>query len=102
MSRLRGSHPASLGPPRLLPRLGGGHHPTRHLAAIAQKSTWQTLPSAYIFISAAQRSLFSSLDLPAERCFVKHNLVYPMEAERRPSRLIVYIGRLNEAKGLPF
>jgi glycosyltransferase involved in cell wall biosynthesis/SAM-dependent methyltransferase len=71
------------------------------LAAIAQKSTWQTLPSAYIFISAAQRSLFSSLDLPAERCFVKHNLVYPMEAEPAKEPLIVYIGRLNEAKGLP-
>lgn len=71
------------------------------LAAIAQKSTWQTLPSAYVFISSAQRSLFASLDLPSERCFVKHNLVYPMHAEPVKEPLIVYIGRLNEAKGLP-
>jgi SAM-dependent methyltransferase len=53
--------------------------------------------------------MFSSLELPTQRCFVKHNLVYPMtsDATPAPSRttaqpLIVYLGRLNEAKGLPF
>ena len=71
------------------------------VAAMTQRNTWQTLPSAYIFISAAQRGLFDSLDLPAERCFVKHNLVYPMDAEKTTEPLVVYIGRLNEAKGVP-
>jgi glycosyltransferase involved in cell wall biosynthesis len=71
------------------------------VAAVAQKSSWENLPSAYIFISAAQRSLFSALDFPRERCFVKYNLVYAMDVDRATEPLIVYIGRLNEAKGLP-
>jgi len=71
------------------------------IAAATQRKAWQGLPSAYIFISAAQRDLFSGLALPDNRCFVKHNLVYPMVAERRTETLVVYIGRLNEAKGLP-
>jgi glycosyltransferase involved in cell wall biosynthesis/SAM-dependent methyltransferase len=70
------------------------------IAAATQRKVWQTLPSAYIFISAAQRDLFSSFGLPEKRCFVKHNLVYPMVAERSSEPLVVYIGRLNEAKGL--
>ena len=75
---------------------------------VATKGTWQTLPSAYVFISGAQRELFSSLDLPRQRCFVKHNLVYPMRSYENPTPsgaatepLVVYLGRLNEAKGLP-
>jgi glycosyltransferase involved in cell wall biosynthesis/SAM-dependent methyltransferase len=71
------------------------------IADVIQKKTWQTLPSAYIFISASQRDLFASLNLPKERRFVKHNLVYPMDSEPAREPLIVYVGRLNEAKGLP-
>ncbi len=71
------------------------------IANVVTRGTWKTLPSAYIFISAAQRELFSSLDLPKERCFVKHNLVYPMTGEGTTEPLIVYLGRLNEDKGLP-
>jgi len=71
------------------------------IADVATKGTWQTLPSAYVFISGSQRDLFSSLELPRERCFVKHNLVYPMGGERTTEPLIVYLGRLNEEKGLP-
>jgi glycosyltransferase involved in cell wall biosynthesis/SAM-dependent methyltransferase len=71
------------------------------IAGATQKRLWQTLPSAYIFISAAQRDLFSSMNLPHERSFVKHNLVYPMESSTETESLVVYIGRLNEAKGLP-
>ena len=52
------------------------------ISNVATKATWQTLPSAYVFISDAQRQLFSSLDLPTDRCFVKHNLVYSMNGER--------------------
>jgi glycosyltransferase involved in cell wall biosynthesis len=68
----------------------------------AHKSMWQTLPSAYIFISDAQRQLYSSLELPSERCYVKHNLVYPMDTNSRPEPLVVYVGRLNELKGVRF
>ncbi len=81
------------------------------VANMATRSTWQTLPSAYIFISNSQRQLFSSLNLPDDRCFVKHNLVYPMNAEGPTEPLpteplpteplIVYLARLDEAKGLP-
>ncbi len=71
------------------------------VADVATKGTWQTLPSAYVFISSSQRDLFSSLDLPRERCFVKHNLVYPMDGTGAKEPLIVYLGRLNEEKGLP-
>jgi glycosyltransferase involved in cell wall biosynthesis/SAM-dependent methyltransferase len=71
------------------------------IAGATQKRLWQTLPSAYIFISSAQRDLFSSLNLAGERCFVKHNLVYPMEGSGEREPVVAYIGRLNEAKGLP-
>jgi glycosyltransferase involved in cell wall biosynthesis/SAM-dependent methyltransferase len=71
------------------------------VAAATHRKVWQTLPSAYIFISGAQRDLFSGLRLPEERCFVKHNLVYSMNAEGQTEPLVVYIGRLNDAKGLP-
>jgi glycosyltransferase involved in cell wall biosynthesis/SAM-dependent methyltransferase len=71
------------------------------VANMATRSTWQTLPSAYVFISNSQRQLFSSLNLPDDRCFVKHNLVYSMNAEGPTEPLIVYLARLDEAKGLP-
>jgi glycosyltransferase involved in cell wall biosynthesis len=70
------------------------------LSLVAHERIWQTSLSAYIFISAAQRDLYSSLNLPRKRCFVKSNLVYPMNAERQSEPLIVYIGRLAELKGL--
>ncbi len=71
------------------------------VADVATKGTWQTLPSAYVFISASQRDLFSSLELPKQRSFVKHNLVYSMGTEGTSEPLVVYLGRLNEEKGLP-
>jgi len=67
------------------------------------RSRWRSLVSAYIFISHAQRQLMSSLALPAERVFVKHNLVPPVPnrgaAERQ--HVVVYLGRLDAAKGVP-
>jgi len=55
----------------------------------------------YVFISAAQRDLLGSLDLPSERVFVKHNLIprrlAAPPAERRPA--VMYAGRLDQAKG---
>lgn len=74
-------------------------------ANTAHRSAWRRLVSAYIFISASQRDLMSPLDLPAERVFVKHNLVVspPRSAgsARVPEHLVTYVGRLDAAKGIP-
>jgi glycosyltransferase involved in cell wall biosynthesis len=70
------------------------------LSLMGHRQIWQTLPSAYIFISDAQRRLLASLDLPNERSFVKYNLVYPMTIDCETEPLVVYIGRLAELKGL--
>jgi glycosyltransferase involved in cell wall biosynthesis len=69
----------------------------------ANRDLWRELVSAYVFISAAQRDLMQSLDLPAERVFVKHNFVH--EADAPPATIrshsASYVGRLDEAKGTP-
>lgn len=67
------------------------------------RRAWQELVSAYIFISSAQRDLMGGLDLARERIFVKHNFVPPTvpAAERRPEHLVVFVGRLDAAKGAP-
>ena len=81
---------------------------------VAHRNTWRSTPSAFVFISASQRDLHSSLDLEADRCFVKHNLVYPMTTassqtgdtapESAPKRssetLVVYMGRMSDLKGI--
>lgn len=66
------------------------------------RSAWQRLVSAYIFISASQRDLMSGLELPKERVFVKHNFVpaRPL-AERQAEHMVVYLGRMYDAKGVP-
>jgi glycosyltransferase involved in cell wall biosynthesis len=70
---------------------------------VVHRSSWQRLVSAYIFISASQRDLMRGLQLPVERVFVKHNLVPPLPSKpREPEHLVVYLGRMYEAKGLPF
>jgi glycosyltransferase involved in cell wall biosynthesis len=72
------------------------------LANGVNRPAWRTLVSAYIFISAAQRRLMSSLDLPADRVFVKHNFVPPAPCPtREPEHLVAYLGRLDAAKGVP-
>jgi glycosyltransferase involved in cell wall biosynthesis len=71
-------------------------------ATAAHRSAWQQLVSAYIFISAAQRDRMSSLDLPPDRVFVKHNFVPSIPApDRVPEHMVAYLGRLDAAKGLP-
>jgi glycosyltransferase involved in cell wall biosynthesis len=66
------------------------------------RSAWQRLVSAYVFISAAQRDLMSSLDLPSQRVFVKHNFVVaPDVVDGNREHLITYVGRLDAPKGLP-
>jgi glycosyltransferase involved in cell wall biosynthesis len=72
------------------------------LAITVHRHAWQTLVSAYSCISAAQRELLRGVGLPAERVFVRHNMIPARpasETARQP--VIVYAGRLDEAKGLP-
>jgi glycosyltransferase involved in cell wall biosynthesis len=82
------------------------------LSIAAHRQAWRSLVSAYMFISAAERDLLRSLELPPERVFVRHNLIpadlLPLPAagsghagEPGPARgpTIVYAGRLDAAKG---
>jgi glycosyltransferase involved in cell wall biosynthesis len=69
---------------------------------VLRRRTWRELVSAYVFISAAQRDLMRHLALPPERVFVKHNFVVPVDASGdEPDHAVVYLGRLDAAKGLP-
>jgi glycosyltransferase involved in cell wall biosynthesis len=65
------------------------------------RSAWRSLVSAYIFISASQRDLLRDVGLPADRVFVRHNLV-PRRIRPQTTRTpaVVYAGRLDEAKGV--
>lgn len=66
------------------------------------RTAWQRLVSAYIFISASQRDLMRGLALPPERVFVKHNFVPPPLAETSArDHTVVFLGRLDAAKGAP-
>lgn len=70
------------------------------LSSAANRHLWRTVPSAYVFLSRAQRREFASLRLPGTRCFVKGNFVEQSVGSRRPEDLVVYLGRLTEAKGV--
>jgi glycosyltransferase involved in cell wall biosynthesis len=66
------------------------------------RSSWRRLVSAYIFISASQRDLMQGLELPTDRVFVKHNFVPPRQPRSgEPEHRVIYLGRLDEAKGVP-
>ena len=71
---------------------------TRHERA--PERAWRSLVSAYIFISKSQRDLLAGLHLPADRVFVRDNLIprQPVPAGAREP-MVVYAGRLDEAKG---
>lgn len=71
------------------------------LSIAVHRPAWRSLVSAYIFISAAQRDLLGGIGLPADRLFVRHNMI-PYQ-ELRPVRrepFVLYSGRLAEVKGL--
>lgn len=71
------------------------------LASKAQRHSWRTLVSAYVFVSASVRDLLAPLAFPEERIFVRHHLIPRKdmpEVTREP--VIVYAGRLDEAKGI--
>jgi glycosyltransferase involved in cell wall biosynthesis len=76
------------------------------VAAFVHRSSWTTLPSAYVFLSNAERALFAPLGVPANRAFVKPNLVpeasaSAVETAPRKEHMVVYVGRLSDTKGLP-
>ena len=72
------------------------------LSIMAHRRSWRTLVSAYACISASQRALLHGLGLPADRVFVRYNLI-PERPLRQPAKrpVVVYAGRLDAAKGLP-
>ncbi len=71
------------------------------LATGAHRRAWQSLVSAYILISKSQRDLLAGLHLPADRVFVRDNLIprQPASAGARDA-MVLYAGRLDEAKGV--
>jgi glycosyltransferase involved in cell wall biosynthesis len=70
------------------------------VASLVQRRLWRSVPSAYVFLSAAQRQLFSTVGLPGERCFVKGNLVHPSVGTTPTESVVAYVGRLDERKGV--
>jgi len=71
------------------------------LAMGLHRPAWRSRVSAYIMISASQRDLLSGIRLPADRVFVRYNLVPSrgrLQAAR--TRTVVYAGRLDEPKGV--
>jgi glycosyltransferase involved in cell wall biosynthesis len=72
------------------------------LAAAAHRRAWQTLVSAYACISASQRDLLRGVGLPANRVFVRHNMIPAGPVAYAVSRPeVMYAGRLDAAKGVP-
>lgn len=72
------------------------------LAARVHRRAWRSLVAAYIFISDSQRKLLGAMDLDPERVFVKHNLVpYDAPPAAARERQVAYVGRLDQAKGVP-
>jgi glycosyltransferase involved in cell wall biosynthesis len=71
------------------------------LATTVHRRAWRSLVSAYIFISASQRDLLRPVGLPADRSFVRHNLIPPHDRPRQErTATVVYAGRLDRAKGV--
>jgi glycosyltransferase involved in cell wall biosynthesis len=71
------------------------------LATAVHRPAWRSLVSAYIFISASQRDLLQGVGLPAERSFVRHNLIPPHDRPQQDrTATVVYAGRLDRAKGV--
>lgn len=71
------------------------------LAMTLHRHAWQSLVSAYVMISASQRDLLSGLGLPADRVFLRYNLVpYRDRALRQRTSTVVFAARLDEPKGV--
>jgi glycosyltransferase involved in cell wall biosynthesis len=72
----------------------------RTVGLLAQRRSWKTIPSGYVFLSESQKGLFSSLGLPSDRCFVKSNLAPAPRQQATHRHRVVYAGRLHEVKGV--
>jgi glycosyltransferase involved in cell wall biosynthesis len=71
------------------------------LATTVHRPAWRSLVSAYIFISGSQRDLLRGVGLPAERSFVRYNLIpRHNRPDQRRTATVVYAGRLDRAKGV--
>jgi glycosyltransferase involved in cell wall biosynthesis/2-polyprenyl-3-methyl-5-hydroxy-6-metoxy-1,4-benzoquinol methylase len=74
------------------------------LSSSVHLGAWRTIPAAFLMISERQRQILQSLELPAERVFVKPNLV-PAQivpaVRPAPRHIVVYAGRLAPSKGVP-
>lgn len=100
---------------RLLPALRHGCYRGSTAATLpvvaairANRKAWQSLVSAYIFISASLQRLLAGMKLDPERVFVKPNLVPHGAAvgggkrgATARKRQVAYVGRLDHAKGVP-
>jgi glycosyltransferase involved in cell wall biosynthesis len=76
------------------------------VAARAHRRAWRNLVSAYVFISASQHRLLAGMEFDPERVFIKPNLVpydglYDVRAAQPRDHQVAYIGRLDQAKGIP-
>jgi glycosyltransferase involved in cell wall biosynthesis len=72
------------------------------VAARVHRRAWRKLVAAYIFISESQRRLLAAMDFDPDRIFVKPNLVPYDGSHGRPrDRQVAYVGRLDQAKGVP-
>jgi glycosyltransferase involved in cell wall biosynthesis len=70
-------------------------------AMVAHRRIWRNVPDAYIFLSHAQHHELLSLGLPPGRCFVKANFTAPTRRrENSQHHLVLYLGRLDEGKGV--
>lgn len=71
------------------------------LTKVLHQQAWESLVSAYIFISASQRDLLQGIGLAPSRMFVRHNLI-PRRSRPETARTptVIYAGRLHEAKGV--
>jgi glycosyltransferase involved in cell wall biosynthesis len=72
------------------------------LSSAIHRTAWRSLVAGYIFISKAQRDLLRDFGFPADRVFVRHNMIPVRDVppvERQGT--VVYAGRLDAAKGLP-
>jgi glycosyltransferase involved in cell wall biosynthesis len=71
------------------------------LASVAHRHAWRSMVAAYIFISASQRALLSGYGFPRDRTFVRHNMIPSRQVPLSGRQdVVVYAGRLDEAKGL--
>ncbi len=72
-------------------------------ANISHGKAWRKLVSAYIFLSRAQRDIFTPTALPRSRVFVKPNFVPdPSGRGRSRENMVVFAGRLTEIKGIDY